>query len=78
MAKSAVISLRVPKKLKELMDSVRDMVNWNEEIRRFIEERGRRAYRLKVLDEVEKLIEELPEMSSGTASKLVREDRDSH
>ncbi|MCI4436184.1 MAG: CopG family transcriptional regulator, partial [Ignisphaera sp.] len=35
----SVICIRIPKELKEEMDKLRGVVNWSEEIRRFIEKR---------------------------------------
>ena len=75
---SVVISVRIPRKLKEKMDSLRDIVNWSEEIRKFLEARVEELYRRKVLNEVRKVIEQLPGLPKGTASRYVREDRDSH
>ena len=74
---SAVISVRIPRKLKEEMDRLRDVVNWSEEIRRFIESRVEEIKRARVLEEVRRVIEELPEVPRGTVVSYVREDRDS-
>ena len=75
---SVVISVRVPKKLKEEMDRLSSYVNWSEEIRRFLEERVKELRRKLILEEVRKVIEKLPEAPRGTAVSYVREDRDSH
>ena len=75
---SVVISVRIPRKLKEKMNSLRDVVNWSEEIRKFLEARVEELHRRKVLSEVRKVIEQLPEIPKGMASRYVREDRDSH
>ena len=75
---SVVISVRIPRKLKKKMDLLGDSVNWSEEIRRFLEARVEELYRLKVLNEVRKVIEQLPEVPRGTVTRYVREDRDSH
>ncbi len=76
-AVSAIVSVRVPKKLKEEMDRLRDRVNWSEEIRRFLERRVRELQRKLVLEEARRIIETLPEAPQGTAARYVREDRDS-
>jgi len=60
------------------MNSLRDVVNWSEEIRKFLEARVEELHRRKVLSEVRKVIEQLPEIPKGMASRYVREDRDSH
>ncbi len=75
---SVVISVRIPRKLKEQMDMLREYVNWSEEIRRFLEKRVEEARRMKVLGEVRRVIENLPEVPRGTITSYVREDRDSN
>jgi len=75
---SVVISIRIPRKLKEKMDRFRDLVNWSEEIRRFLESRVEELRRAKVLMEVRRIIEKLPEVPRGTVTRYVREDRDSN
>ncbi len=75
---SVVISVRIPRRLKEKMDSLSDTVNWSEEIREFLEKRVEELHRKKVLEEVRRVIEKLPETPKGTAVRYVREDRDSH
>ena len=75
---SVVISIRLPKKLKEKMDSLRDKVNWSDEIRRFLEKRVMEYHRKKVIEEIHKTIEKFPESKVGTATRYVREDRDSN
>lgn len=75
---SVVISIRIPRKLKEQMDMLREHVNWSEEIRRFLEKRVEEIRRMKVLEEVRRVIEGLPEVPRGTVTSYVREDRDSN
>ena len=75
---STVISVRIPKKLKEKMDELRDVVNWSEEIRKFLEKRVEELHRRKVLEEIRKVLEKIPEAPKGTVAKYVREDRDSY
>jgi len=75
---SVVISVRIPRELKEKMNSLRDVVNWSEEIRRFLEKRVKELYREEVLREVRRVIEMLPEVPKDTVTGYVREDRDSH
>ncbi len=74
---SAVISIRVPKRLKNAMDELSGEVNWSEEIRRFLEKRVRELRKEKTLARVRSIIERLPEQPHGTAASYVREDRDS-
>ncbi|MCD6114514.1 MAG: CopG family transcriptional regulator [Thermoprotei archaeon] len=75
---STVISVRIPRKLKEKMDELKDLVNWSEEIRKFLEKRVEELHRRKVLEEIRKVLEKIPESPKGTAAKYVREDRDSY
>ena len=72
----SVVSVRVPKELKERMDALRDVVNWSEEIRAFIERRVAELEQEKAIEELERLIEKLPPAPKGVALKYVREDRD--
>jgi len=60
------------------MDELKDLVNWSEEIRKFLEKRVKELHRRKVLEEIRKVLEKIPESPKGTAAKYVREDRDSY
>ena len=71
-----MLSVRIPKKLKEEMDKLRDVVDWSPEIRAFIEEKVRTYKRIKVLEEVDRILEQLPETPRGLADRLVRKDRE--
>jgi len=75
---SVTVSFRIPKKLKEKMDALRGIVNWSEEVRRFIEERVREYEQAKAIEELESIIRRLPEVPRGTVTGYVREDRDSY
>lgn len=75
---SVVISVRIPKWLKERLDELRDTVNWSEEIRRYLEKRVREYMKRKTLEEIHRVIEGFPTSEVGTADKYVREDRDSN
>lgn len=75
---SVVLSIRIPKKLKEEMDKLRGEINWAEEIRAYIEKRIRAYRKQKALEEISKEFEKLPESPKGLGARLVREDRDSH
>ncbi|GAB6945555.1 hypothetical protein JCM14467A_23370 [Vulcanisaeta sp. JCM 14467] len=78
MGGSAVITVRVPRELKEAMDRYSAMVNWSEEIRNFIVRRIAELRREEVLNKLNSIIDRLPESLPGSVSSLVREDRDSH
>ncbi|WP_317895643.1 type II toxin-antitoxin system VapB family antitoxin [Pyrofollis japonicus] len=75
---SVVVSFKVRKEVKELMDKYRNKINWSEELRRFVEERIRQ---LEAEENLEKIVSELREASwsvpRGFGEKSVREDRDS-
>jgi len=73
----SVISVRIPRELKEKMDSLKGVVNWSEEIRRFIERRIREVEQERAIEELEELIRKLPVMPKGYVVRYVREDRDS-
>ena len=75
---SDVFSIRVPREVKRKMESLKDLVDWNEEIRKFLESRVDELYRRKVIEEVRRIIENLPETPRGTVTAYVREDRDSN
>ncbi|BDC17471.1 VapB-type antitoxin [Acidianus sp. HS-5] len=68
---STVYSIRIPKKLKELMDSVN--VDWQKEISKFIEEKVREELINKY---VEESVENLKKMKVIENSELIREDRE--
>ncbi len=76
-ATSVTVSFRIPRELKKRMDALRDVVNWSEEVRKFLEQRVREVEQMMAIEELEKLIEKLPEVPRGTTAKYVREDRDS-
>lgn len=73
---SVVLSIRIPRKLKEEMDKLKNVIDWPSEIRDFIEERVRVYRRVKVLKEVDSILEKLPKTPRGLAAKLVREERE--
>jgi hypothetical protein len=75
---STVLSIRISKDVKRRMDELRDVVDWNDEIKRFLEARVDELYRRKIIEEVRRVVELLPEMPRGSVTKYVREDRDSH
>jgi len=71
-----VISFRIPKELKK---SIKELdINWSEEVRRFIEGKVREYKREKALEEIDSMLKNVRSPEKGTASKYVREDRDSN
>ena len=71
---SVVFSVRIPKKLKELMDECKG-VDWAEEVKAFLNKRVRElliAEYLKVAREVRKQLDKVP----VSVDELIREDRE--
>ena len=75
---SEVVSFKVSRDVKERMKKYKQVVNWSEELRRFVEEKIRK---LEAEENLRKIVEELERASwsvpSGFSSSSVREDRDS-
>ena len=74
----AVVSVKVPKRVREKMKVYSKVVNWPEEIRRLITAKIEAIERIKGVENAVKLLEAIPPAPKGTAKALVREDRDSH
>jgi len=70
--RSAVISIRIPRELKEKMRRYR--INWSEEIRRFIENRIRALELIEILNEIESRAEKYRVRVDSV--ELIREDRE--
>jgi len=71
---SVVFSVRIPKKLKELMDECKG-VDWAEEVKAFLNKRVRElliAEYLKIAREVRKQLDKVP----VSVDELIREDRE--
>ena len=75
---SVTVSFRVPRELKRKMDELRGLINWSEEVRKFIERRVREYEQLKAIEELEEIVKGIPTAPRGTAVRYVRGDRDSH
>jgi len=75
---SKVVSFKVRSEVKEKMKKYKNLVNWGEELRRFVEEKLReleaRENFKRVLEELEKATWCVPQ---GFSTSSVREDRDS-
>ncbi|MQL56300.1 VapB-type antitoxin [Acidianus ambivalens] len=68
---STVYSIRIPKKLRELMNSVN--VDWQKEISKYIEDRVRKELIRKYIEEGKK---NLAKMKNIDNSDLIRENRE--
>ena len=75
---STVLSIRIPRRLKEEMDRLKDRVDWRSEIISFIKEKIETYKRMAVLEELNRDLMRLPPSPRGHAARLVREDRDSY
>ncbi len=75
---SVVVSVKVPRRVKEQMDKMKSSVNWAEEIRNYILETLERERRVENISKVEEMLKGTRRLPKGSAAKLIREDRDSH
>lgn len=73
----SVVSVKVPRWVKEKMREYGDVVNWPEEIRKSIIAKLEELERRRAVEEAVKLLEKVRPAPTGTAERLVREDRDS-
>lgn len=71
---SHVISLRIQRELKKLMDKTG--LDWKEEIRQFIERRAREELRRRFLNDARNLRKRIGVESSISSAELIREDRE--
>jgi len=71
------VSVKVSDKTKKEMEEFKEKIEWPSEIRNFIEGRLEKARREETVERVDRILRGLPGAKSGTASRLVREDRDS-
>ncbi len=71
---SEILSIRVPRKLKEKMRKYN--IDWAEEIRKFLEARVRSLELLELLDEIEDRAKERTTRIDTTT--IIREEREKH
>ena len=74
---STVLSIRIPKGLKDKMDKFNE-INWSELIRKFIEEKIAQLELEEALKGIEEHLKEVPELPRGTVARWIRSDRESH
>ena len=74
---SATVSFKVRKDIKEKMEKYKNIVNWSEELRKFVENKIKE---IEAREKFEMIIETLEKVSwsveEGFSVKSVREDRD--
>jgi predicted transcriptional regulator len=73
---STVVSIRIKKEIKELLE--KENVNINEEVKRFLEELANKIKMRKYIAEWDKILENVKPSEKGFAERSVREDRESH
>lgn len=73
MSMSATISLRVPKKLKDLLGELN--IDWHDKVRRCLEELVAEELRNRMLSEADEIRNSIGRETSS-AAKLIREDRE--
>ncbi len=71
---SYVVSFRIQKELKNLMDAVD--IDWSREIRNFIEKRVREELKKKFLSDARELRRRIGVKSTISAAELIRRDRE--
>ena len=74
----SVVSVKVPKWVKEKMRTYAGTVEWPEEIRKLLIAKVEELERVRAVEDAVKLLETIPTAPKGTFKTLVREDRDSH
>jgi uncharacterized UPF0146 family protein len=72
MSTKTVYSIRIPAELRKIMEEMKD-VNWQEEIRRIVEELVKNKNKERLLAEARELRKNMRAIS---AAELIREDRD--
>ncbi len=75
---SVVVSVKVPRKVKEEMDKMKSSVNWPEEIRNYILDKLEREKRIENTSKVEEMLQGIRRLPKGSTARLIREDRDRH
>jgi len=73
MPTKTVYSIRVPVELRKMMEEMRD-INWQEEIRKVVEELVKNKRKEILLAEAKKIRKDME--ADVSASELIREDRD--
>ena len=71
-----VVSIRIDEKVKKTLE--RAGVNISKEVKRYLEELAWRIELREAVEEISKLLEEVPPAEEGFSVRSVREDRESH
>ena len=75
---SAVLSIRIPRELKEELDEVKDVMDIKGEVIEFLRRRVAYYKKVKTLKRAHAILEKHEPAPRGTAWRSVREDRDSY
>ena len=71
-----VVSVRIDERVKRTLE--RAGVNISKEVKRYLEELAWRIELREAVEEISKLLEEVPPAEKGFSVRSVREDRESH
>ena len=71
-----VVSIRIDEKVKKTLE--RAGINISQEVKRYLEELAWRIELREAVEEISKLLEEVPPADKGFSVRSVREDRESH
>ena len=71
-----IVSIRIDDKVKKTLE--RAGVNISKEVKRYLEELAWRIELREAVEEISKLLEEVPPAEKGFSVRSVREDRESH
>ena len=74
----SVVSVKVPRKVKEDMEKMKGSVKWPEEIRNFILDKLEREKRIENASKVEEILRGIRRFPKGSTARLIRDDRDRH
>ena len=70
----SIITIRIPRELKEKMKKYRE-INWSEVVRRALEERIRIQERIEATRRMDKIRRKVKPVKRGELDKWIREDR---
>lgn len=74
----SILCICIPRELRDVMERYSEVVDWREEVLKFIEEKVKALEKLSTLKEVEKVLNELPPTPRGFSIKCLGEDRGSN
>jgi hypothetical protein len=78
LLKMSVVSVKVSDEVKKDMVKRKGKIQWSEEIRSFILRKLEEEKRRENIEKAERILGRMRGVSRGTASKIIRDDRDRH